>query len=209
MWEIPGTWICSSVLRVLKILSVGNPWDVDLLSFGAPSCSGYTSRKTLKEQRKEPLRNLQKRLGFTFHTGLSRGTGWHGHDILKHSGHGDHLLSLAPADQNNVPGLFHEQRLWPCPQPLQLPRKVSPWEGFRMGKSKIRGLDSSDVNLGMISVGPNSETFPHREWDVWLFSVYICMYVCLLAFAGLGWGEGWNAGGGQWTSSNLSVFPTF
>ena len=111
----------SSVLRVLKILSVGNPWDMDLLSFGAPSCSGYTSRKTLKEQRKEPLRNLQKRLGITFHTGLSRGTGWHGHDILKHSGHGDHLLSLAPADQNNVPGLFHEQRLWPCPQPRQLP----------------------------------------------------------------------------------------
>lgn len=49
----------SSILRVLMILQrVRNPWDADVLSFGAPSCSLYTPRKTLEEQRKETLRKL-------------------------------------------------------------------------------------------------------------------------------------------------------
>lgn len=114
---------------------------------------GLTPRKTLKEQKNRTVEELTRDSGSP--TLGSQGTGWHGHDILKHLFHSDHhLLSLAPVDQTSCPWPYHEQRLWPCPQPLQLPRGSGvPLRGDSgMGKSRIQGLDSSDVNLGMISM---------------------------------------------------------
>lgn len=44
-----------------------------------------------------------------------------------------------------------------------------------MGKSRIQGLDSSDVNLGMISMDADFGTFPHTENE--MSGCFLCIYM--------------------------------
>lgn len=62
----------------------------------------------------------------------------------------------------NVTSLFSKQRLWPCHGHSRTASgpKGGPRGQFKMEKSRIVALESSDAYLGMISMDQDSCVFP-------------------------------------------------
>lgn len=66
--------------------------------------------------------------------------------------------------------------------------KGVPLRGIQDGEEQDTGPDSSDVNLGMISMD-RLWNLPTQRMRCLLLSVYICMYVCMFT-GSLAWGVG-------------------